>query len=145
MATSRTPFTDTANKRRITIRCTRSRGPVNVAVSSGRFPCCADLRCGLRLYRRDIGGVKFGSATSRLSHSKAQSVLPLPVRQSRVNPPNVGEATLSQQLPENHILKFSQPVRFLSGLGQLLDSHWTMAQHKLLTIRCTGTVGLANF
>ena len=44
------------------------RGPVNVAVSSGRFPCGADFRCGLRLYRRDVGGVKFGSAASRLSH-----------------------------------------------------------------------------
>ena len=53
------------------------RGPVNVDVSSGRFPCCADLRCGLRLYRRDIGGVKFGSAASKLSHSKAPSALPL--------------------------------------------------------------------
>ena len=53
---------------------------MNVAVSSGRFPCRADLRCGLRLYRRDVGGVKFGSAASRLSHFKAQSALPLPVR-----------------------------------------------------------------
>ena len=45
-----------------------SRNPVMLVVSSGRFPCGADLRCGLRLYRRDIGGVKFGSAASRLSH-----------------------------------------------------------------------------
>ena len=120
-------------------------GPVTLGVSSGRFPCGADLRCGLRLYRRDIGGVKFGSAASRLSHSKAQSVLPLHFRQSRVNPPDVGEATLPQQLPESHILKFSQPFRFQSGLSQLLDSHWAIAQYRLLTKRCTGTVGNANF
>ena len=56
------------------------RRPVNVGVSSGRFSCCADLRCVLRLYRRDVGGVKFGSAASRLSHSKVPSALPLPVR-----------------------------------------------------------------
>ena len=116
-----------------------------IDVSSGRFPCRADLRCCLRLYRRDVGGVKFGSAASRLSHSKVQSALPLSVRQSRVNPPNVGEATLPQQLPESHIEKLSQPVRFLSVLSKLLDSHWTITQHNLLTIRCTGTVGLANF
>ena len=114
-------------------------------VSSGRFSCCADLRCGLRLYRRDIGGVKFGSAASRQSHSKAHTARPLPVRQSRVHPRDVGEATLSQQLPESHILKLSQPVRSQSGLSKLLDSHWTIAQYKLLTIRCTGTVGLAHF
>ena len=83
---------------------------MNVAVSSGRFPCRTDLRCDLRLYRRDIG-----------------------------------EATLPQQLPESHILKLSQPFRFQSGLNKLLDSHWTMAQHNLLTKRCTGTVALANF
>ena len=92
-------------------------------VSSGRFPCRADLRCCLRLYRRDVGGVKFGSAASRQSHSKAPSALPLHFRQSRVNPPDVGEATLSQQLPGSHILKFRQPVRFQSGLSKLLDSH----------------------
>ena len=69
-----------------------------------------DLRCGLRLYRRDVG-----------------------------------EATLPQQLPESHIEKFSQSFRSQSGLSQLLDSHWTMAQHNLLTKRCTGTVGFANF
>ena len=81
------------------------RNPVIVNVSSGRFPCRADFRCGLRLYRRDVGGVKFGSAASRLSHSKVQSALPLSVRQSRVNPPDVGEATLPQQLPGSHIFK----------------------------------------
>ena len=96
-------------------------------------------------YRRDIGGVKFGSAASRLSHSKVQSALPLHFRQSRVNPPDVGEATLPQQLPESHIEKLSQPVRFRSGLSKLLDSQWTIAQHNLLTKRCTGTVGLAHF
>ena len=89
--------------------------------------------------------MKFGSAASRQSHSKVQSALPLHFRQSRVHPRDVGEATLPQQLPENHILKLSQPVRFLSGLSKLLDSHWTIAQHNLLTKRCTGTVGLANF
>ena len=97
--------------------------PVTAGVSSGRFPCGADLRCGLRLYRRDIGGVNFGSAASRQSHSKVQAALPLPVRQSRVNSPNVGEATLPQQLPDSHILKLSQPFRFQSGLSKLLDSH----------------------
>ena len=96
---------------------------MTLVVSSGRFPCRADFRCGLRLYRRDIGGGKFGSAASRLSHSKVQSARPLPVRQSRVHPRDVGEATLSQQLPESHILKFSQPFRFQSGLNKLLDSH----------------------
>ena len=79
-------------------------------VSSGRFSCRVDLRCGLRLYRRDVG-----------------------------------EATLPQQLPESHTLMLSQPVRFQSGLSQLLDSHWAIAQYKLLTKRCTGTVGLAYF
>ena len=121
------------------------RGPVNVAVSSGRLPCRADFWFGLRLYRRDIGGVKFGSAVSRQSHSKAPSALPLSARQSRVNPPHVGEATLPQQLPESHIEKLSQPVRFQSVLSKLLDSHWTMAQYNLPTKRCTGTVGFANF
>ena len=62
--------------------------PVITDVSSGRFPCRADLRCGLRIYRRDVG-----------------------------------EATLPQQLPESHIEKLSQPVRFLSVLSKLLDSH----------------------
>ena len=90
-------------------------------------------------------GVKFGSAASRQSHSKVQSAHPLPVRQSRVHPRYVGEATLSQQLLDSHILKLSQPVGFQSGLSKLLDSHWTMAQYQLLTIRCTGTVGLAIF
>ena len=70
-----------------------------VSGSSGRFPCRADFWFGLRLYRRDVGGVKFGSAASRQSHSKAQSVLPLHFRQSRVHPRDVGEATLPQQLP----------------------------------------------
>ena len=119
--------------------------PVTANVSSGRFPCRADFRCCLRLYRRDSGGVKFGSAAFRLSHSKVQSVLPLHFRQSWVNPPDVGEATLSQQLPDSHIQKLRQPFRFLSVLSKLLDSHWTMTQHNLLTKRCTGTVGLANF
>ena len=119
--------------------------PVILVVSSGRFPCRADLRCCLRLYRRDIGGVKFGSAASRQSHSKAPSALPLRITQSRVDPRDVCEATFSQQLPESHILMLRQPVRFQSGLGQLLDSHWTMAQYNLLTKRCTGTVGLAHF
>ena len=116
-----------------------------LGVSSRRFPCGADLRCCLRLYRRDIGGVKFATTASRQSHSKAHTARPLPVRQSRVHPRNVGEATLSQQLPDSHILKLSQPVRFQSGLSKLLDSHWTMAQHNLLTKRCTGTVGLPHF
>ena len=70
-----------------------------------------------------IGGVKFGSAASRQSHSKAPSALPLHFRQSRVNPRDVGEATLSQQLPESHILMLRQPFRFQSGLSKLLDSH----------------------
>ena len=74
-------------------------------VSSGRVPCRADFRCGLRLYRRDAGRVNFGSAASRQSHSKVQSALPLSVRQSRVHPRDVGEATLSQQLPGSHIFK----------------------------------------
>ena len=47
---------------------------MNVAVSSGRFPCRADLRYGLRLYRRDIGGVKFGSAASRGHFTTAEKV-----------------------------------------------------------------------
>ena len=114
-------------------------------VSSGRFPCRTDLRCCLRLYRRDVGRGNFGSAASKQPHSKAPSALPLHFRQSRVNPPDVGEATLPQQLPESHISKSRQPVRFQSGLSKLLDSHWTMAQYKLLTKRCTGTVGLAHF
>ena len=44
------------------------RRPVNVGVSSVRLPLRVGVLFGLRLHRRDVGGVKFGSAASRQSH-----------------------------------------------------------------------------